>query len=95
MLQLLEDKPDIVFQHDQAPQHIHGEMTASLEGRFIHGGQLRGVNVLGCSISVSNYPTPHTHLDFFPWSFVKDEVYILPVPVTMKNWKNEIQGLEL
>lgn len=87
MLQLLEDKPDIVFQHDQAPQHIHAEMIAFLKGSFIRSGQLSGVNFLGRSISVSDYP-PHPHLDFFPWSFWKDEVYILPVPVTMKNCKN-------
>ena len=31
MLQLLEGKPDIVFQHDQTPQHIHSEMTTFLK----------------------------------------------------------------
>jgi len=90
IIHLLEDKPDIVFQHDQAPQHIHGEMTAFSKGSFICSSQLRVVNFLRCSISISDYPTPHLCLDFFVWSFVKDEVYILPVPVTMKNWKNEI-----
>jgi len=88
MLKLLEDKPDIVFQHDKAPQHIHGEMTTFLKGSFIRSGQLRGVNFLGCSISVSDCPT--SILIFFLCSFVKDEVYILPVPVMMKTWKNEI-----
>jgi len=63
MLQLLEDKPVIVFQHDQAPQHIHGEMTF-LKGSSICSGQLRGVNFLGCSISVSDYPTPTPTLIF-------------------------------
>jgi hypothetical protein len=32
-----------------------------------------------------------TPLDFFAWGFVKDEVYIPPVPVTMNNLKDEIQ----
>lgn len=59
MLQLLKDKPDTVFQHDQAPQHIHGEMTF-LKDSFIRSSQLRGVNFLGCSFSVSDYPTHPT-----------------------------------
>jgi hypothetical protein len=64
MPQLLEDKPDIVFQHDQAPQHIHDEMTAFLKGSFVRSGQLRGVNFLDCSISISDYPTSHPTLIF-------------------------------
>jgi hypothetical protein len=32
--------------------------------------------------------TPH---DFFLWGFVKSEVYVLPVPVTLNNLKDRIR----
>jgi hypothetical protein len=32
-----------------------------------------------------------TPLDFFPWGFVKDEVYILPMPITLNNLKDRIR----
>jgi hypothetical protein len=35
--------------------------------------------------------TPLIPLNFFLWCFVKDEVYILPMPITLNNLKDQIR----
>jgi hypothetical protein len=32
-----------------------------------------------------------TPIDFFLWGFVKDEVYVLPMPMTLNNLKDQIR----
>jgi hypothetical protein len=47
--------------------------------------QPRRVHFLASAISISDL------LDFFLWGFMKDEVYILPMPITLNNLKTRIR----
>jgi len=52
LLQLSQDKPNVVFQHDGAPPHIHTEVTTFLNGQLperwigLGGGPLPGLRGL-------------------------------------------------
>jgi hypothetical protein len=83
MPQLFQDKQNVVVQHDGTPsQHsrIGGCLSDGSAGR---GG---GSYFLASAISRSDPP-----LDFFLWGFVKDELYVPPVPVTLNNFKDRIR----
>lgn len=69
------DKPNVVFQHDRAPPHIQYELATFLnrqlpEQCFSWGG----------FTSWPLWSPGLTLLNFLLWGFVKDEVYILPIP---------------
>jgi len=72
---LLEDKPNVVFQHDRAPPHIQFEVTAFLNRQLpelCFGWR-----------GFTSWPllSPAlTLLDILLWGFVKDKFYILPIP---------------
>jgi hypothetical protein len=46
----------------------------------------RGVHFLASTISGSDTP-----LDFFLWGFMKDEVYVPPMPINLNNLKDRIR----
>jgi len=72
---LLEDKPNFVLQDDRAPPHIQLEVAT-----FLHR-QLPEL-CFGCG-GFTSWPllSPAlTLLDILLWDFVKDEVYIQPIP---------------
>jgi hypothetical protein len=83
MPQLLENKANVVFQHDGAPPRIHNEGTAFLNRQLSERWIGRGG---------STYWTPRspdlTPLDFFLWGFVKDEVYVPLMPITLNHLKD-------
>jgi len=84
MPQLLQDKPGVVFQHDRVPPHIHNEVTTFLNRQLPEQWIGQGVQFLASVISRSD------PLDLFLWGFVKDEVYFLPMLITLKNLKDQI-----
>jgi hypothetical protein len=48
-------------------------------------------------LGVSTFQAPQspdlTPFDFSMWSFVKDEAYVLPMPITLNNLKNQQKSL--
>jgi hypothetical protein len=86
MPQLLEDKSNVVFEHDGALPHVHNEVTTSLNRQLPERwiGQ-------GGSTSWPPRSPDLTPLDFFLWGFVKDEVHVPPMPITLKNLKDRIR----
>jgi hypothetical protein len=86
MPQLLEDKPNVVFQHDGAPPYIHNEVTTFLNMQLSEGWIGRGG-----STSRPPQSPDLTPLDFFLWGFVKDDVHVPPKPITLNNLKDRIR----
>jgi hypothetical protein len=84
--QLLQDKPNVVFQHDGVPPHIHNEVMTFLKGSSLSNGSAKWG-----STSWPLQSPDLTLLNFFLWGFMKDEVYIPPMPITMNNLKDQIQ----
>jgi hypothetical protein len=87
MPQLLQDKPNI-FQHVGASPHIYSEvktfLNRQLPERWIGPG------------GFTSWPSQSPDLippSFFLWGFVKDEIYVLPLPITLNNLKDRIEQL--
>jgi hypothetical protein len=80
--QLLQDKSNDVFQHDGAPPHTNNEVTTFLHRRLPQQWIGRGG---GGSTSWPLQSPDLTPFDFFLWGFVKNEVYDLPVTITLKD----------
>ena len=76
VVQLLENKPDAVLQHDRAPLHICSEVTTFLK---------RHCYFLASVISRSEPPW------LCLWCFVMDEDYVPPIPITLNNLTDWLQ----
>jgi hypothetical protein len=84
--QLLQDKPNVVSGHDGAPSHSHYEVTTFLNRRLPEGWiGLGGGGPIPGLRGLQIWP----HLDFFLWGFVKDELYVPPMPITLNNFRIE------
>jgi hypothetical protein len=83
MPQLLEDKPNVVFQHDRAPLHIHNEVITFLNRQLPQ----QWIGQEG-STSWPLQSPDLTPLNFLLWGFVKEEVYVPPMPITLNNFKD-------
>jgi hypothetical protein len=70
MPRLSEDKP-VVFQRVGAPPHFDNEVTS-----WVNIG-LSGVSASAISGTDS--------IDFFLWDFLKDELYVLSLPMKLSN----------
>jgi hypothetical protein len=81
--QLLQYKQNVVLKHDGAPPHIN-------IGSCQRDGSAEGVHFRASVISRSD-PHPTPAVDIFLWSFVKDEVYVPPMPITLNNLKARIR----
>jgi hypothetical protein len=84
--QLLQDKPNVVFQLDGVPPHHHNEVKIFLYRQLPERWSGRGGSTSWTPRSP--YLTP---LEFFLWGFVKDEVYVPPMPITLNNLKDRIR----
>jgi hypothetical protein len=69
-----------------APPRIHNDVTAFLSRQLPERQIGRGGSAPWLRQSPSLTP-----LNFFLWDFVKDKVYIPPVPVTLNSVKKRIQ----
>jgi hypothetical protein len=88
MPQLLQDRPNVVFQRDGAPPHIHNDVRSFLNRHLPKRWIGRGG---GGSTSWPLRSPDLTSLDFSQWGFVTNEVYAPPVPITPKNLKDRMQ----
>jgi hypothetical protein len=82
MLQLQEDIPDLIYQQDSAPPHYHNEARSYLDVRLRN----RWIGHRG----PMEWPTRSpdlTPMDFVLWGFVKDNVYVRPLPTTLHELK--------
>ncbi|PSN36412.1 hypothetical protein C0J52_25453 [Blattella germanica] len=84
--QLEADSADFILQLDGAPPHYHGSVRDHLNmalpqcwiGRASQGDQL-----IHCSPDL-------TPCDFFMWGFIKDHVYVPPLPTPLDELRARI-----
>jgi len=90
MPQLNEDSNDYIFQQDSSPAHYHkdvrGYLNRNLPQRWIgHTGKEDD--------ALMRWPprSPDvTPCDFFFWEFVKDTVFVPPLPANLQDLRNRI-----
>jgi len=85
MPQQLKDKSSVVSQHDGAPLHICNKVTTFLNRQLPERRIGRGL-----STSWPPRSPDLTPLDFFLLDFVKDEIYVPPMPISLNNLKDRI-----
>lgn len=88
--QLMEDSQDFIFQQDGAPPHWHLHvrtfLNQSLPGRWI--GRIGNAD-----LALHFWPPRSPDLtpcDYFLWGYVKEAVYVPPLPATLDDLKNRI-----
>lgn len=90
--QLETDSNDFIYQQDGAPPHWNLHVREFLNGRLPQ----RWIGRTGPNDSaLSHWPQRSPDLtvcDFFLWGFVKDNVYIPPLPTTLVELKNRIRA---
>jgi len=90
--QLAAERHDYLFQHDGAPPHWHLTvrtfLNEHLPNRWIgHAGQNDQV--------FCKWPPRSTDLtvcDFFLWGYMKDRVYVPPLPATVDELQKRINA---
>lgn len=82
-----EQQVPFYFQQDGAPPHFHGEVRAFLDNRF----QRRWIGRAG-PIAWPPRSPDLTPLDFFLWGFIKDKVYVQPLPANLNDLRNRINA---
>jgi hypothetical protein len=85
MTQLLPDKPTVVFKHDRVPTQMHNELAKFLKKHFPE----RRIGRRWSNFWPPRFPEITT-LEFLLWGFVKEEIYVPPVPMTLNNLKVRI-----
>jgi len=90
MSQLQEDSEDFIFQPDGAPPHFHfdvrAHLIANLSSRLIARTPYNDSSLL---------PWPPrspdlTPCDFFLWGYIKDRMYVPPVPRDLRQLQQRI-----
>ncbi|GBO33616.1 hypothetical protein AVEN_64562-1 [Araneus ventricosus] len=90
MPQLDSDSTDYIFQQDGAPPHWNMEVRTFLKQHLPKCwiGQSGDADDVFCSWPLRSPDL--TPCDFFIWSYVKDRVYVPPMPKTMEELKVHI-----
>jgi len=90
MPQLNEDSNDYIFQQDSSPAHYHkdvrGYLNRNLPQRWV-GDTGKEQDAL------MRWPPQSPDLspcDFFFWGFVKDTVFVPPLPANLQDLRNRI-----
>ena len=88
MPQLEEDLPHLIFEQDSASPHFHqnipDHLNATLPGRW---NDRAGHHDLPIVVWPPRSPDL-TPCDFFLWGYVKDIVYVPPLPQQLNGLKN-------
>jgi hypothetical protein len=90
MLQLHDDSHDFIFKQDGAPAHVHLDvqhyLNANLPKRWIgHAANLH--------LPLLRWPPRSPDLtpcDFFLWGYVKNAVFVPPLPTDIDDLKRHI-----
>lgn len=90
--QLTQDEPEnFIFQQDGAPPHWHNEvrdwLNLTVPDRWI--GR-KGPNDRACFLWPPRSPDL-TPCDFYLWGFIKDRVYVPPLPADIPELRNRIE----
>jgi hypothetical protein len=90
MTQLQEDSEDFIFQQDGAPPHFHSDvrayLNANLPGRWIG----RTSNDDSAFLPWPPRSPDLTPCDLFLWDYVKDHVYVPPMPQDLPQLRQRI-----
>ena len=90
MPQLQEDSEDLIFQQDGAPPHLHfdvrAHLNANLPGRWI-GRPSHNDSPL---LTWPPLSPDLTSCDFFLWGYIKDRVYMPPMPHDLPQLRQRI-----
>ena len=89
MPQLQENSEDFIFQQDRTLPHFHfdvcAHLNANLPGRWVRFSQWRSSSSLACMVTWPNHL-----LFFFLWGYVKDCVYVPPMPRDLPQLRQRI-----
>lgn len=89
MPQIVEDVPNFVFQQDGAPPHFHNDVREYLDENLPHRWIGRAAN----NLPMLQWPPRSPDLtpcDFFLWGYIKDSVYVPPLPADMNDLRRRI-----
>ncbi|PSN40664.1 hypothetical protein C0J52_15767 [Blattella germanica] len=91
MPQLKEQQDDFVFPKDPAPPHWHTDVRDYLDEILPHRWIGRAT---ADNIALAFWPPRSPDLtpcDFFLWGFVKDSIFVTPVPLNLDDLKQRIR----
>jgi hypothetical protein len=78
--QLEQDEANIILQLDGAPPHFHREVRSLLNGTLPHRWIGRGADDDDMFLKWPPRSPDLTPLDFYFWGYIKDKVYVPPLP---------------
>lgn len=88
--QLTEDINNFIFQQDGAPPHWHNDVRDYLNERLPHRWIGRCAEEDLILFSWSPRSSDLTVCDFFLWGYIKDNVYVPPMPATLDELRERI-----
>jgi hypothetical protein len=90
--QLEDDSNDFIFQQDGAPRHFHmalrNHLNAHLPRRWI--GRAGANDVVWCRWPPRSPDV--TPCDFFLWGYIKDKVFVPPLPRSLSELRQRISS---
>jgi len=89
--QLNEDSADFILQMDGAPPHFHRQVREFLNQHLPQRLIGRGTDDDQMLLSWPPRSPDATPLDFFQWGYVKDQVYVPPLPASIPELKVRIR----
>lgn len=89
--QLQEDSNNFLFQQDGAPPHYHTDVRAFLNDKLPQRWLGRAGNDDNCYAHWPPRSPDLTPCDFFLWGYIKDNVYVPPLPQTLEELKHRIE----
>ncbi|PSN49418.1 hypothetical protein C0J52_23130, partial [Blattella germanica] len=94
MPQMDENSDDYIFQKDGCPAHFHNDvqdyLNINLSQRWIGGFEPEDEALM-------RWPPRSpalTHCDFFVWGFVKDTLFVTPLPANLQELRDRITAVK-
>ena len=88
--QIMEDSQDFIFQQDGAPPHWHLHVRDYLNESLPHRWIGRGADADQALHFWPPRSPDLTPCDYFLWGYVKEAVYVPPLPTTLNNLRQRI-----
>jgi hypothetical protein len=88
--QLVQDEADIILQQDGAPPHFHREVRSHLNETLPHRWICRGTDNDDMFLTWPPRSPDLTLLDFYFWGYVKNKVYVPPLPRDLREVRERI-----
>ena len=90
MPELQKDSEDFIFQQDGAPPHFHFDVVAHLNANLLGRWIGRASHNDSPLLTWSPQSPDLTPCDFFLWGYIKDRVYVSPVPCDLPQLRQRI-----